>query len=184
MQQISPTFIAYMYGRCFGNEWWKVYDNMTSKMRYISIFWGSGSKRRHLPKGHRAIGDMGRQGEGGYPNLLKIGLTSFMDGPYLNWHKTGIWLKFFNNLLYVDSYLADRPTSNSRSCICTINFELTWVDLEKLVKMVQKVKFLYWLFLVYRAQPFYGHLLAPFSLWDAEQHEMQWKNKCGSALVS
>ena len=107
---------------------------MTSKMRYISIFWGSGSKRRHLPKGHRAIGDRGRQGEGGYPNLLKIGLTSFMDGPYLNWHKTGIWLKFFNNLLYVDSYMADRPTSNSRSCICTINFELTWVDLEKTCK--------------------------------------------------
>ena len=31
--------------------------------------------------GHSAIGDVGRQGEGGYPKIQKIGETSFMDGP-------------------------------------------------------------------------------------------------------
>ena len=31
--------------------------------------------------GLRAIGDVGRQGEGGYPKKQKIGETSFMDGP-------------------------------------------------------------------------------------------------------
>ena len=30
--------------------------------------------------GLRAIGDVGRQGEGGYPKKQKIGETSFMDG--------------------------------------------------------------------------------------------------------
>ena len=33
--------------------------------------------------GLRAIGDVGRQGEGGYPKKQKIGETSFMDGPLL-----------------------------------------------------------------------------------------------------
>ena len=31
-------------------------------------------------RGLRAIGDVGRQGEGGYPKKRKIGETSFMDG--------------------------------------------------------------------------------------------------------
>jgi len=54
---------------------------------YFVFFWGEGwlegglGLRRRLPKGFRVIGDMGRQGEGGYPEKWEIGETSFMDGP-------------------------------------------------------------------------------------------------------
>ena len=52
-------------------------------------------------RGHGDKGDVGRQGEGGYPKKRKIGKTSFMDGPLEVIPRTALsWLKIGFLCLY------------------------------------------------------------------------------------
>ena len=42
---------------------------------------GEGGGYKKCPKSRRSLVDLRRQGEGGYPQNVKFGETSFMDGP-------------------------------------------------------------------------------------------------------
>ena len=83
--------------------------------------WGDVSSRGHGDKG-----DVGRQGEGGYPKKWKIGETSFMDGPL--WgvatnreQPLMAWVRYLDNIFYIFQNLTLHLTMFSHRIIAKNN---------------------------------------------------------------